>query len=379
MNKDCKQCWILFEITKDDLDFYGKVSPVFNWKKYQIPSPTFCSNCRQMRRASWRNERNLYKRKCDLNWKNIISIYSKDKPFKVYNQSDWWGDKWDWLDYWMEFDFNKTFFEQFRQLQLSVPRPALFNLNAENSEYWNHSVYNKNCYLCFNTWYSEDCSYLWWFVVKCKNCIDCHYIQQSELLYQCIDTKNSYNSKYLILCDNCKDSSYLFDCRNCNNCYLSSNLRNKEYYILNKQYSKDEYFKKIEEIKINNNLQYEFKNLIEKNTIHKNLQNFSNENVSWNFVNNSKNSFNSYDSIECEDCNYCFDVWTIKDSMDVYQTMDYAELHYESHASSKTYHWLFCTTSHENKDIIYTDICFNSENLFWCVLRGIHCSYKIHL
>jgi len=233
MKKRCKLCWSGFEVTEDDISFLKKVSPEYNWTKYQISNPQLCSKCRQMRRASWRNESKLYKRKCDLTWKDIISIYSSDKIYKVYEQSEWWGDKWDWRDYWADFDFWKSFFEQFKGLQLKVPRPSLFNLNSENSEYGNHSVYNKNCYLCFNTWYSEDCKYLWWFVVKCNYCVDCLYVQNSESLYYCVDTNDSYNSKYLILSDNCKDSSYLFDCRWCSNCYLSSNLRNKEYYFLN--------------------------------------------------------------------------------------------------------------------------------------------------
>jgi Zn ribbon nucleic-acid-binding protein len=63
--KSCKNCNSSFEITDKDLEFYEKVSPSFNGKKYLIPSPTFCPDCRQQRRLTFRNERKLYKRKCD--------------------------------------------------------------------------------------------------------------------------------------------------------------------------------------------------------------------------------------------------------------------------------------------------------------------------
>ena len=81
--KVCKKCSSNFDITDFDLEFYKKVSPKFNWEKFQIPAPTFCPDCRQQRRLSFRNERNLYKRKCDATEKEIISIYSPDKKYLI--------------------------------------------------------------------------------------------------------------------------------------------------------------------------------------------------------------------------------------------------------------------------------------------------------
>ncbi|MBP9812796.1 hypothetical protein KBC86_05410, partial [Candidatus Gracilibacteria bacterium] len=73
--KNCKKCSISFPITDTDIEFYSKVSPVFPSggvslqssdgvdvpRKYQIPSPTLCPDCRQQRKLVWRNERKLYK------------------------------------------------------------------------------------------------------------------------------------------------------------------------------------------------------------------------------------------------------------------------------------------------------------------------------
>jgi hypothetical protein len=72
--KICKHCSCKFDITDKDLEFYEKVSPSFpsqdskesGLKKYLIPTPSLCPQCREQRRMSWRNERNLYKRKCDF-------------------------------------------------------------------------------------------------------------------------------------------------------------------------------------------------------------------------------------------------------------------------------------------------------------------------
>jgi hypothetical protein len=64
--KVCKQCSLNFDITNKDKEFYNKISPIFNDKKYLIPFPTLCPFCRDQRRLSFRNERFLYKRNSDF-------------------------------------------------------------------------------------------------------------------------------------------------------------------------------------------------------------------------------------------------------------------------------------------------------------------------
>jgi len=147
MNKNCKKWSQNFEITSEDLDFYKKISPVFNGEKIEIPSPKLCPDCRQQRRISFRNFYKLYKSKCDATGENIISMYSPDKNLKVYHQDFWWSDKWSALDYGIGFDFNKSFFEQLKSFFNSVPKLNLINFESENIEYSNFSKASKNCYL----------------------------------------------------------------------------------------------------------------------------------------------------------------------------------------------------------------------------------------
>src|SRR3989338_9885653 len=105
---NCRQCQSSFEIFPEDRRFYDMM---------QVPEPTLCYICRMQRRLSFRSERFLYHRKCDLSGKQIISSYSSDKPFPVYENDEWWSDKWDPLSYCRDFDFNRPFFEQFRDLR----------------------------------------------------------------------------------------------------------------------------------------------------------------------------------------------------------------------------------------------------------------------
>ncbi|HRI36436.1 MAG TPA: zinc-ribbon domain containing protein [bacterium] len=87
--KSCKVCSANFVITDKDLEFYDKVSPVFNGKKESIPTPMLCPDCRQRRRLAFRNERKLYRRKCDLTGKELISIYKPHASVVVYEASEW--------------------------------------------------------------------------------------------------------------------------------------------------------------------------------------------------------------------------------------------------------------------------------------------------
>jgi len=37
-------------------------------------------------------------------------MYNPDNPWVVYSFEEWWGDKWEGLDYGQNFDFDKNFF-----------------------------------------------------------------------------------------------------------------------------------------------------------------------------------------------------------------------------------------------------------------------------
>ena len=151
MKYTCTQCSAAFEVTKDDLTFYEKVSPVIAGKTYLIPPPTLCPDCRRQRRLTFRNERTLYHRKCDKTGKQIISIYAPDPEVIVYAKDEWWGDGWDAKSYGKEFDFSRPFFPQFRELQKKVPSMSLQQEHNENSDYTSNVSHLKNCYLLFSS------------------------------------------------------------------------------------------------------------------------------------------------------------------------------------------------------------------------------------
>ena len=117
MSTTCLQCTQKFETTAEDLEFYSRVSPVISGITYPVPSPSLCPRCRQQRRLAWRNEQNLYRRDCSLCKRSIISVHPSQIKFPVYCVDCWWSDKWNPLDFGLDYNQDISFLEQFKKLQ----------------------------------------------------------------------------------------------------------------------------------------------------------------------------------------------------------------------------------------------------------------------
>jgi hypothetical protein len=371
MNKNCKNCNCSFEITDEDLKFYDKVSPVFNDVKYSIPEPSLCPDCRQQRRLSFRNERNLYHRKCSCCSKNIISIYSSDSQYTIYCSDCWWNDSFDPLEYGVEFDFSKSFFEQFNSLMKRVPRIGLHVSNNENSDYINFSGYNKNSYLIFAAEYDENCFY-GNRVMESQDCVDTLNCLRSQWCYEVVDVESCYNLFFSQSCKNCNDSMFLIDCIGCSDCLLSFNLRKQKYCIFNKQYTKEEYFiKKNEILSILNssdrNLLIQKFIEMKKKVINKNLEILESESSMGNYLFNTRNCKNCFDISSGEDCIYAYSGVKMKDCMDVCHLYD-AELSYEVTSTGyNSYNVLFSNTAWTTSNSYYVDNVHSSSDVFGCI------------
>jgi hypothetical protein len=169
-------------------------------------------------------------------------MYKSGTTFPVYCHDCWWGDKWDATEYGTDYDFSKSFFEQFKSLQEKVPKPALYESANTNSEYCNHTAHMKDSYLIFGSWFSENCGY-GQTLSECKDCWDSIFMKKCEFCFSSTDCTNCNETHFSDECTNCISSAFLYDCRNCQNCMFSYNLRNKNYYVFNEKVSKEDYEK----------------------------------------------------------------------------------------------------------------------------------------
>ena len=361
--KICQNCKKDFTIEPGDFDFYGKI---------KVPPPTWCFECRQLRRYAWRNERTLYRRSCDLCKKSTVTIYSQNKPYKVYCNECWWGDGWDPASFGRDFDFSRSFFEQFSELQHEVPRLALLNKNSVNSDYTNHSGDNKNVYLSFSSFFNENVMYSTW-VFNSRDCMDCIFIyEKGERLYDIIDSKSSYQCQFGIFLKDCSSCYYCYDCHGCGDCFMSSNLRNKNYVFKNKQYAREEYLEKIKALDLSSfecrkKLEKEFQDLLENNSIHRYVISERNVNSIGSLIYYCKNVIQSFEIYSAEDSKYLYSCREIKDSMDLYHVGMNVELCYECQGCTRISNCHFCHLCYDNMNVDYSDTCQNSQNLFGCV------------
>ncbi|PIR68056.1 hypothetical protein COU49_02665, partial [Candidatus Nomurabacteria bacterium CG10_big_fil_rev_8_21_14_0_10_35_16] len=227
-------------IDPEDFKFYEKI---------KVPAPTFCPECRTIRRFLWRNERALYRRICNVpeHKEKIISMYSPDIPSVIFDQKYWWTDGWDPLEYGKRYNFDIPFFIQFKELREKVPLLALANVNSTNSEWCNPAVDNKNCYLTFATTAGENLNYCNR-VASCRDSMDLYVGNKVELSYSSSFVDNCTKVHFSRHTRNCIDSLFLYDCNNCSDCIGCINLRNKKFNIFNKQYTKEEYLKEKEKL-----------------------------------------------------------------------------------------------------------------------------------
>lgn len=363
MDKQCVQCSQEFSIRNWDRNFYAKID---------VPEPLLCPDCRAQRRMMFRNEKSLYRRNCGLCKRQIIALYSEEKPFPVYCQDCYWSDQWDGLALGSDYDANIPFFTQVKRLLEHAPRLAIINTLSENSEYCNYSSSNKNCYLSLGNFYEQDCMY-GRYSTKNNDCYDYLWLYGCELCYESIFTKNCFQSFYLDRCEDCRDCRFSVDLKGCSNCLFCANLRHKDFYILNKRYSKDEYFEKLSSFNLDSfseftkarkfffsefRLKFPFRSVYQVNS----------EDCVGDNHENCKNLYQSFDCTSCEDSAYVSQTDEVYSSMDMTcNGYERSELLYQTTGCTAIFNCIGIDCCWNSNDLAYSAFCFNSHDCFGCV------------
>ena len=362
-NKICQNCKKEFIIEPDDFAFYEKM---------KVPPPTWCPECRFRRRIIWRNERKLFRGKNALNGENLLTLFPPESGYVLYPNDKWRGG-YDPLVYGQEVDFTRPFLSQLFELDKKVPKSAGSCMRMVNSDYSDNADSLKNCYLLFNSNFTEDSGYGNG-VDHCQLCYDNSHIQTCERCYHSFWLTNCYQAHFSSRCEDCTNIWFSKDCRGCNDCIGCVNLRTKNYCIFDVQYSKEEYQAKLKEFNLSS-----WRNLSDINKEAKEfwlkfpskfMQGIKNQNVSGELITHSKNVLDSYLIRECENLRYTqySQVPHSKDCYDASLTGCNAEQIYES----TTCGWgasniKFCWECWDNAlDLEYCMYCRDSSNLFGC-------------
>lgn len=370
-----------FPIYQSDLDLYAKISPTFAGQRFMIPTPTLCPEERQRRRLAFRNERKLYKRKCDFSGQDMVSMYapSSHSPLirgdgeargvKAYDQKVRRSDARDAMSYGRAFDFSQSFTQNFASLYLDVPKCAINNDNSVNSDYCNPSQDNKDCYLCHGAAGDENCLYCVG-VEKCDYCVDGLSLFESEWSYNCVDDHLGHNNTSCFNTHGCSNCISVKNATGCHDCMFSVWLSNKSYMICNTQYTKEDYLTRKESIIYDPATYQEYtvsyqELLNQTNEVCMHIE--KSENAIGDYINNSKNVLFSYDVNNSEEVKYtrsarnqaesCYDVSYHKNS----------SLQLESASVVTQHNTPFTMFCRDSQSTYYSSDCHYVIDCFGCV------------
>lgn len=264
-----------------------------------------------------------------------------------------------------------TFLDKYELLKKSIPVQAFIGIDLENCELTDYTYSSKNCYYCFDSYKLENGIYC----RSCsgKNVVDCYLAIESELCYGCIDIKNCYGSRYLLECNNCRNCQFCSLCVSCSDCFGCVGLTHKQYCIFNKQYTKDEYFEKLETLKKENTPEELLERMLElKKTIpHPTSQQNNNENCPYgDHIYESRNSYWCFSAFSLENSGYIFEGGFLKNCWDCYALGDEkrtSELNYEVVDCLYNYNCAYLSNSDNCTNCYYSADLRNCSDCFGCV------------
>lgn len=264
------------------------------------------------------------------------------------------------------------FLDKYEILKKSIPVPAVsIGLFSENCEMVDMVYSSKNCQYCFDCYKLENGLYCT--DVYGKKNTDCLYVLESELCYECVDCNKCYGSTYLLNCNNCTACHFCAFCVSCSDCFGCAGLTHKSYCIFNQQYTKEDYLKKLGELKKEDSKKI-FQTMIElkKKIPHPASHQLNNENCPYgDYIYNSKDSYWCFNCYGAQDCGFVFTGGFMKKSWDVYfGGTQGTELCYEVADVSSLYNCTHLFRSGECTNCHYSSYLLNCSDCFGCVGLG---------
>jgi len=364
--KTCLSCKQNFTIEPDDFGFYEQM---------KTPAPTWCPSCRRLRRLAWTGFQHLFKRPCAWTGEQCITIYHPDSPYTTYKQDIWWSDQWDPKSYGKDYDFSRSFFEQYDELLKTVPLPVLHTEHSTliDSEYCNGVSDLKNCYLLFMADRAENCAYFNSCSIA-KDCFDLAFSNNNELCYDGLNLKNCYQTFFSRDCTECHNVAFSADLVGCSDCFVCIGLRKSQFYIFNQPYTKEEYKEKMKELDFGSHDRVqELKKISEEHFLkypRKNFHTIKAYDSSGDYLFNCQNVKNSFWVDTAKDVRYS----QLLQAFNTNKAYDYSGFSYNSEwiyecawVGISTNNVKFTYWNYSAHDVEYCYGCHSSGNMFGCV------------
>ncbi|MFH1253722.1 MAG: hypothetical protein V1664_05360 [Candidatus Uhrbacteria bacterium] len=348
-----------WQMTDEEISWY---------KKFNVPPSKVSPQTRWWLTAGWFTSFQWWWNKHAETGKPLLSFIHPATGLKILPDKEWFDR--DFTDRGLMFDLQKSFFEQLRQLQLSVPIRAEQNEKEPENSIARFSFGDVNSYFNMGCRSRNSLFNIWTFDVEdsaetdiCSSIKNSFNIGYSQRIYNCKFVRTSFD---------CLDSAFLFDCRNCQFCFGATNKRNAKYIFFNQQLTKDEYEKQVTKIDFScrsmiDEYLKKFFDLMNSTTIWPENFNEQTENSTGEFLNKVRNIKFGFSNINgAHDLfwvNYangdCFDSTFCSGLVDSNRCF-YSTNIVKSTNVKFSYH---CGTS---QNLEYCLDCYNCENCFGC-------------
>lgn len=183
----------------------------------------------------------------------FMSSNLRNKSYVMFNQQ---LSKEEYQKKIKEFDLGsheviQNFKKDFENMKFKAIHRFSHIINAQDVT-GNNIKNSKNCKNCFDVFEGlEDSKNVFWGGIKSKEIFDSGPgLGMGEMMYEVFDTGiGAYRNLFTSVVYESQEVEYSFNCYNSSYVFGCIGLRNKKYCILNKQYSKEEYFEMVEKIK----------------------------------------------------------------------------------------------------------------------------------
>ncbi len=231
--KTCQLTAQPFSISAEEADAY---------RRFDLPLPSICPQERHRRRLAFCSDGRFFWRQCDATGEKIFSVFPENVGFPVVSLDYWRSAQWDPLLFGGDFDYHRSFFEQYQELWSKVPRPA-YTLTSVSGSAASHQCWDtKDSFMVFNALRASGSLYCAG-LMDCASCVDCYHVVRCSDCYECLHCADCRSCGWSEFSTGCEDCRFVSHCTNCRYCLFCSGLEKKEYCLFNTELGKDDYEK----------------------------------------------------------------------------------------------------------------------------------------
>lgn len=297
----------------------------------------------------------------------VLSYVHPASGIKVLPDKEWFDR--DFSRICLEPSFTRSFFEQFRELQLQVPVNATRNVKEPENSIAVLSIGDVNSFFSAasstrNCCYINDC-------VAAEDCVECSGCEHPRECYRVSHSQRMFRCFFANECMDCQSSWFIFDCRNCEFVFGGSNLRNKKYVWWNEQLTKEEWEKRFAEAKTGSyvwleGVRQKYDQMISEQAVWpENFNSQVDDKSIGEYMLRCTNCRYSFFGLDSRDNYYAFGFYNANQNM--FATSIVGDNNYQSGTNGETANSKFSASLMRCDDVEYSSNCYDCTHCFGCV------------